>query len=60
MSNEKENRAILNDITKANCQLIDNRTVKELIDYKDATIKKLKVNMFYLQGKIFYLLEFSV
>ncbi len=46
MSSEKENRAILNDITNPNCQLIDNRGVKELIDYKDATIKKLQVNLF--------------
>jgi hypothetical protein len=46
MSYDKENRAILNDISKPNCQLIENRSLRTLIASKDAAIRQLQVNNF--------------
>ena len=41
MTSDKENRAILNDLSKSNCQ--DNLSLRALIVCKDTAIKKLKV-----------------
>ena len=46
MTSDKENRAILNDISKSNCQLIENRSFRTLIASKDATIRQLQVTKF--------------
>jgi hypothetical protein len=45
MATEKENRAKLHEITKSYCQLNDNLSLNDLIVSKDATIRKLQVNL---------------